>query len=182
MQTTVYVGGHSVLAVLWRKFRLTVWDGHWRETWVHHWNPESKRQGMELKHPGFPWKQKFRGVPSVEKKCQPSGILKNQFWNIIKKKDKLLTVQLTQLCCKANRNLQFTTEEENLALACRQKTLNIMIWRCTVKQTSVTTIWHLSVPKQYCHFLTIEVWGRDSPSCKTTPKLIMWVLFMLVVL
>jgi len=24
------------------------------ETWEHHFNPESKRQGMEWKHPGFP--------------------------------------------------------------------------------------------------------------------------------
>jgi len=77
----------------------------------------------------------------VEKKCQTSGICKGQFWNIIKKKDKLLTVELTQLCFKANCNLQFTTEEEDLALNMLSKdTVNIMIWRCTVKQTNVTTI------------------------------------------
>jgi hypothetical protein len=30
------------------------------ETWVHHYEPESKRQSMEWKHPGSPTKKKFK--------------------------------------------------------------------------------------------------------------------------
>ena len=30
------------------------------ETWVHHYEPESKRQSMEWKHPGSPAKKKFK--------------------------------------------------------------------------------------------------------------------------
>jgi hypothetical protein len=29
------------------------------ETWAHHHEPESKRQSMEWKHPGWPTKKKF---------------------------------------------------------------------------------------------------------------------------
>jgi hypothetical protein len=29
------------------------------ETWVHHYEPESKRQSMEWKHPEWPTKKKF---------------------------------------------------------------------------------------------------------------------------
>jgi hypothetical protein len=30
------------------------------ETWVHHYEPESKRQSVEWKHPGSPTKNKFK--------------------------------------------------------------------------------------------------------------------------
>jgi hypothetical protein len=32
------------------------------DTWVHHYEPESKRQSMEWKHPGSPTKKKFQAV------------------------------------------------------------------------------------------------------------------------
>jgi len=37
------------------------------ETWVHHYEPESKRQSMEWKHPGSPAKKKFKTEPSAGK-------------------------------------------------------------------------------------------------------------------
>ena len=35
------------------------------ETWVHHFDPETKRQSMEWKHHGSPCTRKFRVVPSA---------------------------------------------------------------------------------------------------------------------
>jgi hypothetical protein len=37
------------------------------ETWVHHYEPESKRQSMEWKHPGSPTKKKFKAQSSAGK-------------------------------------------------------------------------------------------------------------------
>ena len=37
------------------------------ETWVHHYEPESKRQSMEWKHPVSPAKKKFKTQPSAGK-------------------------------------------------------------------------------------------------------------------
>ena len=37
------------------------------ETWIHHYEPESKRQNMEWKHPQSPCKKKFKTQPSVGK-------------------------------------------------------------------------------------------------------------------
>jgi hypothetical protein len=37
------------------------------EMWIHHYAPESKRQGMEWKHKKSPVKKKFKTQPSVGK-------------------------------------------------------------------------------------------------------------------
>jgi hypothetical protein len=37
------------------------------ETWVHHYEPESKRQSMEWKHPSSPVRKKFKQQPSCKK-------------------------------------------------------------------------------------------------------------------
>lgn len=37
------------------------------ETWIHHYEPESKRQSMEWKHPQSPTKKKFKSQPSAGK-------------------------------------------------------------------------------------------------------------------
>ncbi|PNF17980.1 hypothetical protein B7P43_G17450 [Cryptotermes secundus] len=37
------------------------------ETWCHHYEPESKRQSMEWRHPDSPRKKKFKTQPSVGK-------------------------------------------------------------------------------------------------------------------
>ena len=38
------------------------------ESWVHHYDPENKRQSMEYLHPGSPSIKKFKTVPSATKK------------------------------------------------------------------------------------------------------------------
>jgi hypothetical protein len=37
------------------------------ETWVHHYEPESKRKSMEWKHAGSPSKKKFKTQSSAGK-------------------------------------------------------------------------------------------------------------------
>jgi hypothetical protein len=37
------------------------------ETWIHHYDPDSKRQSMEWKHPQSPTKKKFKSQPSTGK-------------------------------------------------------------------------------------------------------------------
>jgi len=37
------------------------------ESWVHHYDPENKRQSMEYRHPGSPSVKKFKTVPSAKK-------------------------------------------------------------------------------------------------------------------
>lgn len=37
------------------------------ETWIHHWDPETKLESMQWKHPGSPPPKKFRTQPSAGK-------------------------------------------------------------------------------------------------------------------
>ena len=37
------------------------------ETWLHHWDPDTKKESMQWKHPGSPPPKKFRTQPSVSK-------------------------------------------------------------------------------------------------------------------
>ena len=46
------------------------------EKWVHHYEPESKRQRMEWKHPGSPEKKKFKTQPSAGK------VMLTVFWDL----------------------------------------------------------------------------------------------------
>jgi histone-lysine N-methyltransferase SETMAR len=45
------------------------------ETWIHHFEPETKRQSMEWHHTTSPRKKKFKGIPSARK------IMATVFWN-----------------------------------------------------------------------------------------------------
>jgi [histone H3]-lysine36 N-dimethyltransferase SETMAR len=45
------------------------------ETWVHHYEPETKRQSMEWKHPNSPSKKKFKTQPSAGK------VMLTVFWD-----------------------------------------------------------------------------------------------------
>lgn len=46
------------------------------ETWVHHFDPESKRQSLEWKHPESPVRKKFKSKPSAGK------VLVTVFWDM----------------------------------------------------------------------------------------------------
>jgi hypothetical protein len=46
------------------------------ETWAHHYEPETKRQSMEWRHPQSPRKNKFKTIPSAGK------VLITVFWDI----------------------------------------------------------------------------------------------------
>jgi len=37
------------------------------KSWVHHYDPENKRQSMEYRHPGSPSVKKFKTFPSAKK-------------------------------------------------------------------------------------------------------------------
>ena len=55
------------------------------ETWVHHYEPESKRQSMEWKHQGSPAKKKFKTQPSAGKVmltffCAQKGLYWKTTW------------------------------------------------------------------------------------------------------
>jgi histone-lysine N-methyltransferase SETMAR len=45
------------------------------ETWIHHYEPESKRQSMEWKHPQSPTKEKLKSQPSAGK------LMLTAFWD-----------------------------------------------------------------------------------------------------
>jgi histone-lysine N-methyltransferase SETMAR len=52
------------------------------ESWVHHYDPENKRQSMEYHHPGSPSVKKFKTVPSAKKLtivCDARGVLYTEF-------------------------------------------------------------------------------------------------------
>jgi hypothetical protein len=40
--------------------------------WVHHYDPENKRQSMEYRHPGSPSVKTFKTVPSAKQKKSPA--------------------------------------------------------------------------------------------------------------
>ena len=44
------------------------------ETWAHHFDPESKMQSMQWKHPGSPPPKKFKRVSSIGK------VMASVFW------------------------------------------------------------------------------------------------------
>jgi len=46
------------------------------ETWVHHYDPESKRQSMEWRHSSFPTQKKFKRQPSAKK------VMLTLFWDM----------------------------------------------------------------------------------------------------
>jgi len=46
------------------------------KTWVHHYDPESKRQSMEWRHPSFPMQKKFKRQPSAKK------VMLTLFWDM----------------------------------------------------------------------------------------------------
>ena len=46
------------------------------ESWVHHYDPENKRQSMECHHPGSPSLKKSKTVPSAQKK-----VMLTIFWD-----------------------------------------------------------------------------------------------------
>ena len=69
------------------------------ETCVHHYEPESKRQGMEWKHPGSPAKKKFKTQPSEGKvMLTVSGTQKGLYWKTTWKRGVRSTVQDTVSC------------------------------------------------------------------------------------
>ena len=37
------------------------------ETWLHHWDPDTKKESMQWEHPGSPPPKKFRTQPSASK-------------------------------------------------------------------------------------------------------------------
>lgn len=46
------------------------------ETWVHHYQPETKRQSMEYRHPGSPTRRKFKTQASMGK------LMATVFWDV----------------------------------------------------------------------------------------------------
>ena len=45
------------------------------ETWLHHWDPDTKKESMQWKHPGSPPPKKFRTQPSASK------VMVTVFWD-----------------------------------------------------------------------------------------------------
>ena len=45
------------------------------ETWLHHWDPDTKKESMQWKHPGSPSPKKFRSQPSASK------VMATVFWD-----------------------------------------------------------------------------------------------------
>ena len=45
------------------------------ETWLHHWDPFTKKESMQYKHPGSPPPKKFRTQPSASK------VMATVFWD-----------------------------------------------------------------------------------------------------
>ena len=45
------------------------------ETWLHHWDPDTKKESMQWKHPGSPPPKKFRAQPSASK------VMATVFWD-----------------------------------------------------------------------------------------------------
>ena len=47
------------------------------ETWLHHWDPDTKKESMQWKHPGSPPPKKFCIQPSASK------VMATVFWDYI---------------------------------------------------------------------------------------------------
>jgi len=72
------------------------------ETWVHHYEPECKRQIMEWKHPQSPIRKKFKSQPSGGKLILTAfGTHKAQYWNVIRRGVQQKKVLITMRCLLA---------------------------------------------------------------------------------
>jgi len=64
------------------------------ETWIHNYEPESKRQSMQCKHPSCPVAKKFKMQPSAGKMMLIAcGTIKGLFSKAIRNVDQLSQVQ-----------------------------------------------------------------------------------------
>ena len=59
-----------------KKIRVSWKEVTGNETWVHHYEPESKRQSMEWRHPSSPGQKKFKRQPSTKK------VMLTLFWDM----------------------------------------------------------------------------------------------------
>ena len=70
------------------------------ETWIHQYEPESKHQSVEWKHPHLPAKKKFKTYPTAGKLLLTVFVThKSYYWNIGKKGVQQRTVLATVRCC-----------------------------------------------------------------------------------
>ena len=60
----------------WRRWQLSAANSHWWwNMWIHHYEPESKRQSVQWKHPSSAVAKKFKMQPSAGK------VMLTVFWD-----------------------------------------------------------------------------------------------------
>ena len=103
------------------------------KTWVHHYDPESKRQSMEWRHPSSPAQKKFKRQPSTKK------VMLTLFWDMHGpilvhfqvRGQRVNSVNYCAICCEMNLNLQFARKEEE---CCPKMSYCIMIMHVLIQQ------------------------------------------------
>ena len=89
------------------------------ETWAHHYEPESKTQSMEWKHPGSPAKKEFKTQPTAGKvMLTVFGNQKGPYWKTTWKRGVQWTVQDKVICWPTIWREQFAP---NAGAYCRRK-------------------------------------------------------------
>ena len=77
------------------------------ETWVFHYEPESKRRSMEWKHDSSPVKKKFKSQKSLRKVmltvfcCEQ--LAKGPVHGILCQRNRQSNIKMEQVCCKGGR-------------------------------------------------------------------------------
>ncbi|XP_023727372.1 histone-lysine N-methyltransferase SETMAR-like [Cryptotermes secundus] len=83
------------------------------ETWVHYYEPESKRQSMEWQHTSSPSKKKFKLVPSARK------LMLTLFWDMDGP-----TLEYYQEKGQSVNSLRYSTMLEEKTEACNSQSLS----------------------------------------------------------
>ena len=76
------------------------------ETWVFHYEPESKRRSMEWKHVSSPVKKKFKSQKSLKSQksegcCEQ--LAKDPVHGILCQRNRQSNIKMEQVCCKGGR-------------------------------------------------------------------------------
>ena len=129
------------------------------KSWVHHYDPENKRQSMEYRHPGSPSVKKFKTFPSA-KSCSPSfGMQVACFtWNFCIKDRRWIPTGIVQPY----------DHSSNTSAQSDQKETHFFCIKTTQGHSAVHKLkvpWQAWNSRQFRTLLTAQIWHRQTSGC-----------------
>ena len=130
------------------------------ESWIHHYDPENKRQSMEYRHPGSPSVKKFKTVPSTKKSCSPAfgmrgACFTRNFW-------------LSDRRWIPTGIVQPYNHSSNASAKSGRKETRFFCITTTqghIAMHKFWTLWQASTSHWLHSLLTVQIWHRQTSDC-----------------